>query len=193
MWPLLLCSILAVTVVIERAILFSLCRRRATRSDKALEESFRLLAAGERKKAETTARTAGPIGEVIAESLASTDMELEDALEISGGQFLASLKRHLPLLDTIITLSPMLGILGTVTGIIGSFHLLDLTGTTDPSAVSSGIAEALITTAAGLTVAIAVLVPFNFFRSRLSDWSKRIDLAARRCLSAAAKGEAHEV
>ena len=189
MWPLLLCSVVAVALAVERALVFMHSKQRAARGEKDLETALALLQAGKRDEAARVAQKAGPIGEMIADALATRTMPLEDALEVAGGQFLSALKRHLPLMDTIITLSPMLGILGTVTGIIGSFRLLDLGGATDPAAISTGIAEALITTASGLTIAIATLVPFNYFKTRLADWAKRIDLAARRCVAAGEKGK----
>ena len=193
MWPLLLCSVIAVAVVVERAIIFLLCSRRASRGEQALETAYALLQDGKTEEAAETAKSAGPIGEVLSTALTMKNMSLEDALETAGGQFLSNLRRHMPLLDTIITLAPMLGILGTVTGIIGSFRLLDMAGGTDPAAISTGIAEALITTASGLTIAIAALVPFNFFKTRLADWAKQIDRAARRCLTAYQKGKPHAV
>ena len=70
------------------------------------------------------------------------------------------------ILDTVITLSPLLGILGTVSGIITSFDLLGAMGIQDPKAVTGGIAQALITTAAGLTIAIITLIPYNIFVRR---------------------------
>jgi biopolymer transport protein ExbB len=70
-------------------------------------------------------------------------------------------------LDTVITVAPMLGILGTVTGIINTFHVLSAAGIENPTGATAGIAEALITTAAGLIVAIGCLFPFNFFVAQL--------------------------
>ena len=85
------------------------------------------------------------------------------------------MKRGLNVLDTIITLSPLLGILGTVSGIIGSFELLGDMGIQDPKAVTGGIAQALITTAAGLSVAIVTLIPYNLFRQAKSKTSQSVN------------------
>jgi biopolymer transport protein ExbB len=96
------------------------------------------------------------------------------------------LERYMPTLSTIITAAPMLGILGTVTGIIQSFRLLaPETTTTDPRLVSQGIAEALLTTAAGLIVALVVLFPYNAFRAQIDKTLGRFD-----ALIAAAHGNA---
>lgn len=188
MWPLLLCSAAALAVVAERAFVFAMCAYRDAKAGDKLEEVFELTARGDFAAAVKLAETAGPMGEVIAEAAAKAESGINDALESAGNDFIANLRRHMPLLDTVITLSPMLGILGTVTGIIGSFNLLDLTGTSDPAAISGGIAEALITTAAGLAIAIAVLVPFNYFRAKLSDWASKTDRTARRFAAAYMKG-----
>jgi biopolymer transport protein ExbB len=79
------------------------------------------------------------------------------------------------MLDTVITVSPMLGILGTVTGIINTFHVLSVAGIENPTGATAGIAEALITTAAGLIVAIGCLFPFNFFVAQLKRRTHELD------------------
>jgi len=88
------------------------------------------------------------------------------------------MKAGLPVLDTIVTMAPLLGILGTVIGIIASFDLLGAAGIEDPKAVTGGIAQALISTAAGLTVALVTLVPFNYFVARTQREAERIARAA---------------
>jgi len=77
------------------------------------------------------------------------------------------MRKNLSLLDTIITVSPLLGIFGTVIGIILSFEMLGSTGIEEPQAVTAGIAQALITTASGLGIAILSLFPFNYFNTRV--------------------------
>jgi biopolymer transport protein ExbB len=103
---------------------------------------------------------------------------LMEAMEVAAGDEIERMKRGLPILDTIITMAPMLGILGTVTGIIKSFNLLGTVGVADPRAATSGLAEALITTAAGLIVALATLVPFNYFVSRVTSSAKHLEQVA---------------
>ena len=78
-------------------------------------------------------------------------------------------------LSTIITAAPMLGILGTVTGLIQAFNILSDEGVSDPRAISPAVAEALITTAAGLVIAIGVLFPYNAFRAQLDRTLSRIE------------------
>lgn len=79
---------------------------------------------------------------------------------------IARLRRFLPVLDTIVTLSPLLGLLGTVTGMIAAFGVMGQSGLSSPHAITGGVAEALIATAVGLGIAIAALVPLNVFNSR---------------------------
>jgi biopolymer transport protein ExbB len=87
------------------------------------------------------------------------------AMEAASQVDLHRLKRYLPVLDTIITLAPLLGLLGTVSGMISSFGIVSEAGLGQPQA-GGGVAEALIATATGLAVAILTLVPYNYFRTR---------------------------
>jgi biopolymer transport protein ExbB len=95
----------------------------------------------------------------------------------------ARFTRYLGVLDTVVTLSPLLGLLGTVTGMIAAFGVMATTGINQPHAITGGVAEALIATATGLAVAIAALVPYNYFNRRadrtLSDierYGSRLEL-----------------
>jgi len=77
------------------------------------------------------------------------------------------LNRWLVVLDTIVTLAPLLGLLGTITGMIGSFHIISQTGVSHPMGITAGIAEALIATATGLVIAIFTLIAYNYFLERV--------------------------
>ena len=90
------------------------------------------------------------------------------------------LTRGLDLLDTVITVAPLLGILGTVLGVIDCFELLGGGPQPDPLAISGGVAEALITTATGLSISLAVLLPFNYLRARTRGRLAEIAAALRR-------------
>jgi biopolymer transport protein ExbB len=91
---------------------------------------------------------------------------------------LARYDRGLSTLDTIITLAPLLGLLGTVTGMMGSFNMLGGSELGSPTAITGGIAEALIATAFGLGVAITALIPFNYLNARLEQARREIQDAA---------------
>jgi biopolymer transport protein ExbB len=113
-------------------------------------------------------------GRVVAMLLeeGATESTLIEAVESQRPR----LERFMSMLSTIITAAPLLGILGTVIGIISSFEVLsDQAAATDPRQVSAGIAEALLTTAAGLIVALVVLFPYNAFRTQIDRTLSRIE------------------
>lgn len=167
MIPLLFCSVLAVAIGLERIWYFA-----KTRSDTAdlMEEVRASLDEGRPLEAiHFLKKQPGPVASVLAASLAFSDRspsEIRERVAQIGQEEVAKLERRLPILDTIITISPLLGILGTVTGIIGSFQVMSsLEGVTSPQALSGGIAEALITTATGLIIAIPTLALYNWLSS----------------------------
>lgn len=104
------------------------------------------------------------------------DADLEQLLDALQQR----LERGMATLDTIIAAAPMLGILGTVLGVIGAFESLAARSTPDPMAVTGGISQALITTASGLVIALGVLFPYGFFRTRVRVRLAEYEAAARR-------------
>jgi biopolymer transport protein ExbB len=94
---------------------------------------------------------------------------LASAIFRAANQELKRFSRGLSVLDTAITLAPLLGLLGTVTGLIRSFRFLGAQELTTPTAITGGIAEALIATACGLSIAIMALIPFNYLNARLEE------------------------
>ncbi len=166
MWPLLACSFLSLTVIVERALFWL----RQRRDSAAVQEMFRLTEEG--RFEEALSRGSGSRDatvRVLSAGLASRRHGFSEGMEVAASEEVGRQKRGLGVLDTIITLSPLLGIFGTVTGIIRAFDFLSLRGVPDPRAVTSGIAEALITTAAGLTVALMTLIPYNAFVHRVQS------------------------
>ncbi|MDE0837630.1 MAG: MotA/TolQ/ExbB proton channel family protein [Kiritimatiellae bacterium] len=160
MWPLLACSFVTVAIVIERAIFW--LRVAMAKNQKQINRTFELTEQGSFETAIDEARqTRCMTCRILTMGLAHRNYGLTANLETAAGVEIAAMKRGLSLLDTIITLAPLLGILGTVSGIIVSFDLLGDSGIEDPKAVTEGIAQALLTTAAGLTVAIITLLPHN--------------------------------
>ncbi len=174
MYPLLLCSFISLTITIERMIFWLREKRKsnATLIEKMLREVEKGNFAGALSMAKDD-RDA--IGRIIAYGLAHRDISMENSLELAAKDELDKMKRGLFLLDTIITISPLIGILGTVLGIIHSFDFLGVSGAEDPKAVTSGIAQALITTAAGLSVAIGTLIPYNYFSNRFQQATRKME------------------
>jgi biopolymer transport protein ExbB len=181
MIPLLGCSVVALAVVLERLAFWW---RQG--DHRAAERALELAERGKLDEALEIARRArGVSARVIAAGLAEPRMPAA-AMEAAAQGEMGRLRSYLPVLDTIITLSPLLGLLGTVTGMIAAFGILSTSGMNQPNAITGGVAEALIATAAGLAIAIATLVPYNYFLARaeramdaLERLASRLDLALR--------------
>ncbi len=180
MVPLLLCSVLALAVTLER-LWFLYC----TRDDgEALIDEVKLaLRHGKVLEAmQLVKRGRGPVSAVLTAAIAACDRpkdEIRERAEAVGRQEVFRMERRLNVLDAIVTLAPLLGLLGTVTGIIRSFRILALAqGVDQPAALSSGIAEALITTAAGLVIAIVSYAAYSWFSSlidrRVHEMNQRV-------------------
>ncbi len=162
MWPLLACSLLSVTVSLERAFFWIVLRRRRRRPE--LDAVVAMAAAGERNAAVEAARRSGdPAAAVLCAGL--ENRLSTDAMQQRAIARLRPARRGLKLLDTIVTVAPMLGLLGTVTGVIGSFGFFQSGGPVDTAVLGRGIAEALLTTAFGLSIAILTVVAYNYFGS----------------------------
>lgn len=182
MIPLVLCSVVALAVVIER-LGFWWRQGDVGAAERALELAER----GKLDEALEIARRSGTAtARVIAAGLAERQAPPAAAMEAAAQTEMGRLRSYLPVLDTIITLSPLLGLLGTVTGMIAAFGILSTSGMNQPNAITGGVAEALIATAAGLAIAIATLVPYNYFLSRaeqaldaMERLASRLDLALR--------------
>lgn len=176
MVPLLVCSVISLAVVIER---FLFWRRISSRQ--AAEEMLTLVERGEFGKATDSGRKAdSPLARVLTSGLAQRNLSLTKALEVAAQKEVPVLKQRLTMLDTIITLAPLLGLLGTVTGMIGSFGIMSQSGIGQPHAVTGGVAEALIATATGLLIAILTLVPYNYFSNRAEREMEEIEYYASR-------------
>jgi len=167
MVPLLICSLLSVAVIIERALTF---RRAAGNVAPLMQKIRHHLLRGEGALALTACEnTRGPVAEVLAAGLRGhfQNGRAEQAMEEQAMAELPHLHRWLVVLDTIVTLAPLLGLLGTITGMIRSFNVISQTGVSHPMGITAGIAEALIATATGLVIAIFTLVAHNYFQERV--------------------------
>ncbi len=187
MWPLLACSVISVAIVIERALFW--LRVRRSRDDAVVEDMLEMAERGDFEEA--VARAAGtgdPVAEVLASGLAHRDHGLSESMQVAAEDHVACMKRGVRVLDTIVTLAPLLGILGTVLGIIESFDVLGQAGIEDPRAVTGGIAQALITTAAGLSIAIVTLIPHNYLVHAVERLTLRIENEATSMEVAYRKG-----
>jgi len=168
MWPLLLTSVVALATVIER--IFFGARETLRRDPDGVENIFSQVEKGNMSAAVRAAQDSNDfIARIMAYALTHRDKSLSNAYLKSANKELQRFNRGLPILDTIITLAPLLGLLGTVTGLIRAFGLLGAAELGSPTAITGGIAEALIATAFGLAIAITALIPYNYLNARLEE------------------------
>lgn len=171
MWPIMACSVVALAIVIER--FWALRRKRVMPS--GLVESIRDWGAAGGVVNQDLESLAGgsPLGKIVAAGLLNQGKGRElvrESIEETGRHVVHELERYLNTLGTIASITPLLGLLGTVVGMIRVFNKITLQGVGDPSVLSGGISEALITTAAGLTVAIPSLMFYRYFRGRVDEF-----------------------
>ena len=177
MWPLLVTSLVALTVVIERLVF--LASERWRREPEAVARIFAEAEAGRL----VGAREAGKgsrdfVARVLTFALEHGDVSFANALLQASNRELARFDRGLSVLDTVITLAPLEGLFGTVTGMIRAFGLLGASELGAPTAITGGIAQALIATAFGLLIAMVALLPFNYLNTRLEHARQEIENAA---------------
>jgi len=176
MWPILIVSIIALTVVIERCFWWT--GRWFRRDPKRIEKVFTAIEQGDTTEASRLSRgSRDPVLRMMWNGLNHQHTSLQGALQVAAGIEIKRAGRFLVVMDTLVTLAPLLGLLGTITGLIRSFSFL---GNEELAvqAVTGGIAEALIATACGLGIAIFALIPFNFFTSRVSNLEFELQTAA---------------
>ncbi|MEC4670250.1 MAG: MotA/TolQ/ExbB proton channel family protein [Nitrospirota bacterium] len=179
MIPIVLCSIVAVTVIIERVWFF-----RRNRFHQEADQMLALIQQGKFSEALSLGgRNSTLLLRVLAAGVLARNSEPEKAMESAGIAEVSAMKRGLMTLDTIITLAPLLGLLGTIIGMIDSFGIMAESGIGQPHAVTGGVAKALICTAAGIIVAVVSLVPYNYFLSRIERYTELIEEYATRAES----------
>ena len=177
MWPLLITSIIATAVVIER-ILFILGERKR-RSSFIVDRILAAVEEGDLGRAIDDGRDSQDfVARTLIYGLAHRESSYSNALMRAANLELKRFNQGIVILDTIITLAPLLGLLGTVTGMIHAFSLLGGNELGAPSAITGGIAEALIATGFGLGIAIISLIPFNYLNSMAEEARHEIEDAS---------------
>jgi biopolymer transport protein ExbB len=168
MLPIILCSIAAMAIVIER--LWALRQRRVVPPN-LLSQIWQLYRNQKLTPGHiTTIREGSPLGRILAAGLINrthTRDVMKEAIEDVGRQVVHDLERYLNTLGTIASISPLLGLLGTVLGMINVFAAIVSVGVGNPGVLASGISQALLTTAAGLSVAIPALMFHRYFSGKV--------------------------
>lgn len=176
MIPLLAASVLSLAVIIER---FYFWRRLNQRENDVIVLQF--VEAGNVEQAHKLAQESRhPVTRVLLAGLEYRQLSPSTAMAAAAQAELRRVKAYLPVLDTVITLAPLLGLLGTITGMIGAFGIVSEAGLGQPTAITGGVAEALIATATGLFVAIITLIPYNYFRAKVDRLTERMEEQATR-------------
>jgi len=180
MHALLACSLIGLVFIIERA--WSLYRAKINTQEFLDRVRTALLKRRNVKEAVTICEEyGGPIANIMKAGLLKygrPQEEIERTIEAASGHELSRLERGLAVIATVANIAPLLGFLGTVSGMINSFDALARAGLSNPGLVAKGISEALITTATGLAVAIPMLVAYNYFTSRVSKFVLEMETSA---------------
>lgn len=175
MWPILLCSVIAFAIVIERLIRL---RQEQIDTKSFMEQISKSIKRNKIMEAlDLCDRTGGPIAAILKAGILKHDRarsEVREAVEDAGIHELPRLERNLPVLATIAHIAPLLGLLGTVTGLVKAFQVIETKATAlnpvNPGDLAGGIWEALLTTVFGLVVAIPTLVAYNYLVSRVDGF-----------------------
>jgi biopolymer transport protein ExbB len=180
MWPILLVSFLLLTVAVERIIF--IIRENSRRDPEVVEKMLEKVEARDIDGAvELGKKTNDYVARIMVYALTHREHSLGNAFTRAANQELQRFSQGLPTLDTCITAAPLLGLLGTVTGMMATFAALGAAGGDIGSAANSvmgGVGEALIATACGLAIAIAGLLPFNYLNARLEEARHEVEDAS---------------
>jgi biopolymer transport protein ExbB len=170
MVPILLCSVVAMAIVAER--FWTLQRKRITPGNLVVQV-WQWAKSGNLSEDRVRAlRKSSPLGRILAAGLVNRDNSramMKESIEEVGRHVVHDLDRYLNTLGTIASITPLLGLLGTVIGMIKVFAVITTQGVGNPGILAGGISEALITTAAGLTVAIPTLMFHRYFRGHVDE------------------------
>lgn len=164
MYPLVLCSVVMVTLIVERAITL---RKASTDPEDLLDEvkeNYR--PGGDPAKAIEIVGKSGAIGRMFARGLRNANRNadaIEMAMEQEAANETPALEANMPIIKTIVNIAPLLGLLGTIAGMISSFRAASQAGLSNPTQILGGISEALISTATGITLAVIGFISYNYF------------------------------
>ena len=179
MYPLALCSLTGLAVILYK--LHEFWRASTAGEDLMLQVEGKLTSGDTDAAVSLCEESPGPLAMVIGAELVSKGKgrdRIRQAGQEAGVRAIASLEGFLPTLSTVANIAPLLGFLGTVTGMIKAFAAVAAEGLGDPTTVAAGISEALITTAAGLIIAIPCFAAYNYFVSRVNRFALQMEEAS---------------
>ncbi|MDJ0782619.1 MAG: MotA/TolQ/ExbB proton channel family protein [Desulfosarcinaceae bacterium] len=174
MYPLLACSVIVLTIIIER--FFFWARISYDRDQRLLDEVLELSQNGQWEAVrDKVTHTRDYVIRILVTGILHREFSMAKAMESAANDEVKKMRQYMKVMDTMITVAPLLGIFGTVLGIISSFEMLGAAGIEHPELVTGGIAQALITTASGLGIAILTVFPYNYFNSRVEEATLAIE------------------
>ncbi len=184
MWALLACSVIALAVILYKAYSLWVAGRGASGLVEAVNELVQRgegAAAAERCASSATAVSA--VLEAVLGAAGRGREAIREAAQIAGSRQLAMLESGLTVLSTVASVAPLIGFLGTVSGMIRAFNAIAVRGLGEPGVVAAGIGEALITTASGLIVAIPCFIAYSYFAGRVQSLGLSMELAGTHLLN----------
>jgi biopolymer transport protein ExbB len=183
MYPLLLSGLIALAVMIER---FWLLKSRLITPKIEVQSFFALIQKGDLGNAATQAQASrSPVMNVLYSGVKDPSAPLDEvelSMQNEAEMWIPLVERRLEVLDTVITAAPLMGLLGTITGMMASFQVLSEKGVNEPGAITGGVAEALIATATGLVIALITLVAYNYLNQAVKDLLFEMENAASRLI-----------
>jgi len=181
MYPMLLGALIALTIIIER--LYAFHRTYATPQEWTLE-IFELIRLRKFKEAQELAQLKNtPVAQVILSGVEHIENPLEEmelCMKNQAEAWMPLLEKRVEVIDTVITAAPLMGLLGTITGMMASFEVLSEKGVNEPNAITGGVAEALIATATGLIIALICLVAYNTLTAQIKVYIYHVESVASR-------------
>jgi biopolymer transport protein ExbB len=180
---LIACSVLALTFIFERWLFYKQTNIDADRFFMKIREAFRN--EGTERAISVCNSSLSPLAAVVKSGLEETENTVEVAAEMMDAMAIeqrTKLEKNLNILGTLGNISPLIGLFGTVIGIIRAFHSLSVSGSAGPTVIAAGIAEALITTAAGLVVAVPAVVFYNYYLRRVETVMSEIESISKKVL-----------
>jgi biopolymer transport protein ExbB len=181
MWALIVLSIIAVAIVIER--LLFLASQHGDTKELLRQIGSRIAMDDVNGAIKVCKQEKGMLPRILEFGLLrgnKSRADISDALSIALMENLNSLERNLPIIGTIAVIAPFVGLFGTVLGIIRAFQDIALKGNSTPAVVAAGVSEALITTAAGLFVAVLAVIFFNYFKTRIKSYNQEMIVASNQ-------------